>query len=59
MMSNYAKSGYSKVPCNTCKKRWPNEQNPDTEIGDGCDGLACEYRPDLQYEYEPMEETED
>jgi len=58
-VSDWAKIAFSEFPCNNCNKRWPNERNPDTEIGDGCDGLGCEYRPDLTDEYEPIEGTEE
>jgi len=57
MAEEYWKKVWSQSPCNTCKKRWPNENNPDSKIGDGCDGLACEYRPDLTNEHEPKEES--
>ena len=35
-MSDWAKIAFSEFPCNNCNKRWPNERNPDTEIGDDC-----------------------
>jgi len=57
-MSNWAFEKFSKPPCDTCRHRWPNKDNPDTKIGDGCDCPECEYRPDLQNCYKPKEAEE-
>ena len=58
MTEDYWKKAWNIPPCDTCKKRWPNEGHPDGEIGDGCDGISCEHRPDLTDEYEPKEKLE-
>ena len=52
----YAKKLFDMFPCNKCKHRWPNERNPDTEVGSGCDCLGCEYRPDLMNCFEEKEQ---
>jgi hypothetical protein len=54
-IEDYWRKKWTEYPCNDCGKRWPNKKHPDEKIGSGCDGIGCEFRPDLTNEYEPKE----